>query len=185
MDNSQAEGQGDFLASLLGDFLDESGQLLERLNESLLQLDDWVRALDDDHQESCDQELMNEMFRSAHSIKGLSGMLGLDDINRLTHKIENVFDAARKDELFITGNVVELMFQAVDGLVNLTDDLKDPDSTPMNCDAIVASIGEVLESSRSRPRSFESGRRRGHLRRLPVGSRRDRRGYSTRGYSTR
>ncbi|MEA1950597.1 MAG: chemotaxis protein CheA [Planctomycetota bacterium] len=147
MDNAQADAQGDFLASLLGDFLDESGQLLERLNESLLQLDDWVRALDDDHQEACDQELMNEMFRSAHSIKGLSGMLGLDDINHLTHKIENVFDAARKNELFITGNVVELMFQAVDGLVNLTDDLKDPDSTPMDCSGIVASITEVLESS--------------------------------------
>ncbi|MBN2296378.1 MAG: chemotaxis protein CheA [Pirellulales bacterium] len=147
MDNSQVEAQGDFLASLLGDFLDESGQLLERLNESLLQLDDWVRTLDDDHQETCDKELMNEMFRSAHSIKGLSGMLGLDDINRLTHKIENVFDAARKNELIITGNVVELMFQAVDGLVNLTDDLKDPDSTPMDCSDIVASITELLESS--------------------------------------
>ena len=70
MDNTQADAQGDFLASLLGDFLDESGQLLERLNESLLQLDDWVRSLADDHQEACDQELMNEMFRSAHSIKG-------------------------------------------------------------------------------------------------------------------
>lgn len=147
MDDSQADAQGEFLASLLGDFLDESGQLLERLNESLLQLDDWVRALDDDHQESCDKELMNEMFRSAHSIKGLSGMLGLDKINLLTHKIENVFDAARKNELIITGNVVELMFQAVDGLVSLTDDLKDPDSTPMNCEAIVASISDILVSS--------------------------------------
>ena len=35
------------------------------------------------------------MFRSAHSLKGLSAMLGLTDINHLTHKIENVFDAAR------------------------------------------------------------------------------------------
>ena len=147
MDNTQADAQGDFLASLLGDFLDESGQLLERLNESLLQLDDWVRTLDDDHQEPCDQELMNEMFRAAHSIKGLSGMLGLDDINRLTHKIENVFDAARKNELVITGNVVELMFQGVDGLVTLTEDLKTPDATPMDCSDIVASIAEILESS--------------------------------------
>ena len=149
MDNTRADAQGDFLASLLGDFLDESGQLLERLNESLLQLDDWVRSLADDHQEACDQELMNEMFRSAHSIKGLSGMLGLDDINRLTHKIENVFDAARKNELIITGNVVELMFQAVDGLVNLTEDLKTPDAEPMDYSDILASITEILESSGS------------------------------------
>ena len=76
-------------------------------------------------------------------------MLGLDDINRLTHKIENVFDAARKNELIITGNVVELMFQAVDGLVNLTEDLKDPDAEPMDCSDILASITEILESSGS------------------------------------
>ena len=45
----------------------------------------------------CDETLLNEMFRSAHSLKGLSGMLGLADINNLTHRLENVFDAARKE----------------------------------------------------------------------------------------
>src|SRR5574340_9038 len=106
----------EFRESLLGDFLDESGQLLDRLNENLLQLDQWVRSLDEDQPKRCDSELINEMFRSAHSLKGLSAMLGLTDINVLTHKIENVFDAARKDELALDGDCVELMFQAVDRL---------------------------------------------------------------------
>ena len=114
MSESEAVARDEFFESLLGDFLDESGQLLDRLNENLLQLDDWVRALNEDHKERCDEDLMNDMFRSAHSLKGLSAMLGLADINDLTHKVENVFDAARKDELIISGDCVELMFQAVD-----------------------------------------------------------------------
>ena len=65
MSDAPANRQDDLLDSLLGDFLDESDQLLTQLNERLLQLDEWVRALDDNHQESCDPSLLNEMFRAA------------------------------------------------------------------------------------------------------------------------
>ena len=57
---------------MMVDFLDESGQLLDRLSENLLQLDEWVDALGDEDNRQCDASLLNEMFRSAHSIKGLS-----------------------------------------------------------------------------------------------------------------
>ena len=48
MSESEAVVRDEFFESLLGDFLDESGQLLDRLNENLLQLDEWVRLLDDE-----------------------------------------------------------------------------------------------------------------------------------------
>jgi two-component system chemotaxis sensor kinase CheA len=147
MSDSETVVRDEFFDSVLGDFLDESGQLLDRLNENLLQLDDWVRSLDEDHHQRCDDDLMNEMFRSAHSLKGLSAMLGLGEINNLTHKVENVFDAARKDELTLTGDCVELMFQAVDRLVGLVDALKDPTAEPVECDAVLADIGRVLQSA--------------------------------------
>ena len=60
-----------------------------------MRLDQWVATLAKDHQQRCDGELLNEMFRAAHTLKGLSAMLGLADINHLVHKIENIFDAAR------------------------------------------------------------------------------------------
>ena len=121
----------DCFDDLLGDFLDESGQLLDRLNENLLQLDEWVRATDPAAgPRRCDGQLLNEMFRSAHSLKGLSAMLGLGEINTLTHKIENVFDAARKDELTVNGNVVEVVFHSVDLLGCLIAVLKEPDPAP-------------------------------------------------------
>ncbi|MGC3969908.1 MAG: Hpt domain-containing protein [Pirellulales bacterium] len=88
-----ADVNDDFTDGLLSDFLDESTGLVGRLNENLLQLDQWTKAPRVPGERPMD--LLNEMFRSAHSIKGLSGMLRLNDINVLTHKVENVFDAAR------------------------------------------------------------------------------------------
>jgi HPt (histidine-containing phosphotransfer) domain-containing protein len=147
MSDSQADNQNDLLESLLGDFLDESDQLLVQLNERLLQLDEWVRALGDDHRESCDATVLNEMFRAAHSLKGLSAMLGLTDINNLTHKIENVFDAARKNELTVTRDVTELVFMGLDQLVALIDQLKDPGKGPVDCSSVLDSIRNLLQNA--------------------------------------
>ncbi len=147
MSDSQQDGQNDLLESLLGDFLDESDQLLTQLNENLLQLDEWVRALGEDHHEPCNAELLNEMFRAAHSIKGLSGMMGLSDINALTHKIENVFDAARNNQLTINRDVVDLVFMGVDQLTALVELLKNPDAEPFDCDAVLEGIRQLLRSA--------------------------------------
>ena len=156
MSDSQADAQNDLLNSLLGDFLDESDQLLTQLNERLLQLDEWVHTLNDDAPEPCDPNLLNEMFRAAHSIKGLSAMLGLTDINNLTHKVENVFDAARKNELPVNGEVTELIFMGLDQLSALIQRLKTPHSAPVDCSAVVDSIGRLLQIANSRPRRMRS-----------------------------
>jgi two-component system, chemotaxis family, sensor kinase CheA len=147
MSDMEASSQNELFDSLLGEFLDESDQLLTQLNERLLQLDEWVRALGDDHQETCDPTLLNEMFRAAHSLKGLSAMLGLTDINHLTHKIENVFDAARKNELAVNGDVTELIFMGLDQLVALIDRLKEPQNEPVDCTAVVDSICRLLQTA--------------------------------------
>ena len=147
MSNSQPDTKNELLDGLLGDFLDESDQLLTQLNANLLQLDEWVQALDEDHQQRCDEGLMNEMFRAAHSIKGLSAMLGLTDINHLTHKIENVFDAARHGQLTITRDVTELMFMGLDQLTAMVGLLKEPSGEPVDCDAVLEAIRRMLQTA--------------------------------------
>lgn len=138
----------DCFDDLLGDFLDESGQLLDQLNENLLQLDEWVRATEPAAgPRRCDGQLLNEMFRSAHSLKGLSAMLGLGEINTLTHKIENVFDAARKDELNVDGDVVEVVFHSVDLLGCLIAALKEPDSGAVECGPVLDRIAALLQGA--------------------------------------
>jgi len=137
----------EFFESMLADFLDESGELLEQLNENLLQLDEWANELQEGESARCDETLLNEMFRAAHSFKGLSGMLGLDDINQLTHKVENVFDAARSDELPITTDVVELIFQSVDRLVGMVERLKDPSAAEVDCESVLEDIQCLLQGA--------------------------------------
>ena len=77
MSDLPANSQNELLDSLLGDFLDESDQLLTQLNERLLQLDTWVQALDGEHRESCDPNLLNEMFRGPQPQRSF-GHVGAD-----------------------------------------------------------------------------------------------------------
>ncbi len=147
MSDLQENSQNELLDSLLGEFLDESDQLLTQLNERLLQLDEWVRALDDEQQGPCDPALLNEMFRAAHSLKGLSAMLGLTDINNLTHKIENVFDAARKNELAVNGDVTELVFKGLDQLTALIEHLKQPQAEAVDCSGVIDAIRSLLQTA--------------------------------------
>lgn len=135
------------LDEMLGDFLDESDEILGSLNENLLKLDEWVHSLSEGEVARCDDDLMNEMFRGAHSLKGLSGMLGLDNINHLTHKVENIFDAARNDQLPLTGGIVELIFQSVDKLSGMIECLKETDSESVDCAEVMAGIEKVLKSA--------------------------------------
>ena len=147
MNDAAAIPRDEFFESMLGDFLDESGQLLDRLNENMLQLDEWFRSLDETAPQRCNLDLLNEMFRSAHSLKGLSAMLGLSDINHLTHKIENVFDAARKDELPLNCEIVDLMFQGIDRLMGQVDALKTPDRESIDCTDVLDEIHRILEAA--------------------------------------
>ncbi|QDU75131.1 Chemotaxis protein CheA [Bremerella volcania] len=128
---------------LLTDFLDESTQLIERINERLMELEQWVQD-ETGSGVTIDEALLNDMFRSAHSIKGLSAMLGLPRINGLTHNIENVFDAARRGQLLIERHVVGVIYASVDRLSELIDHLRDTQSDDLDCEPQIAAIAEVL-----------------------------------------
>jgi len=147
MSQNPAGNSDSLLDSMLGDFLDESGQLLVRLNENLLRVDEWVHSLAEGETATCDGFLMNEMFRAAHSLKGLSAMLGLADINALTHKVENVFDAARNDELRFDKRSVELMFESVDRLSEMIGRLKDRAAGAVEVDELADRIQNLLQST--------------------------------------
>jgi two-component system chemotaxis sensor kinase CheA len=135
----------DFMATMLGEFLDESQGYLGTLNDNLLLLDELVRSNEGTSHIEVDLDILNEMFRAAHSMKGLSAMLQFHDINALTHKLENVFDAARHEELPISGEVVDLMFQAIDRLACMVDKLRSPDSEDVEFRSIVEDIQELLK----------------------------------------
>jgi two-component system chemotaxis sensor kinase CheA len=131
-------------ADMLPDFLDEADQHLHQLSEHLLKLDEELKATGTSRFDSAG---LNEMFRAAHTIKGLSGMLGLQNINALTHKVENVFDAARSNELELTGDVVEVVFESIDRLAEMLARLRNGQDDAVDCGAVLEDIATVLERS--------------------------------------
>lgn len=73
-------------------------------------------------------ELVNSVFRLAHSIKGGAGMLGLDNIKTLAHKLENVLHMVRNQELLPTHEVVEVLLKGFDRLTNLVDNIAESET---------------------------------------------------------
>jgi two-component system chemotaxis sensor kinase CheA len=142
----------EIIDGMLGDFLDEADGLLVQLNDQLLQLDQWVKTHDGTSQDR-PASLLNDMFRAAHSIKGLSGMMRLNDINVLTHRIENVFDAARNLLLPLTVEVVEILFAGVDCLSAMTEGLKGEGTVPQTHSPLLHRIDSVLDRYNAKKQS--------------------------------
>jgi len=96
---------------ILQTFLEEAEEHMDGIEQDLLEIEEMGENIDD--------ELVNRVFRSAHSVKGGSGFLGLDTIKDLSHSIENILDMVRNKELVPTPNVVSKVLDAFDRLKQL------------------------------------------------------------------
>lgn len=99
-------------------FLEESGDHLQSLNERLLDLE----------KDPADSDAINEIFRSAHTLKGMSATMGYTTIAELTHDMENVLDLIRNDKLKADENIVDILFKCVDSLQQMVDNISNGDS---------------------------------------------------------
>jgi len=97
-------------------FLEEARSHLDTLEQGLLALEGMVGS-------QLDIELLNEMFRGAHSIKGAAGMLGLKTVAALTHQMENLLGAVRSGKHALNERGVEVLFESVDALGTLLVEL--------------------------------------------------------------
>ena len=99
--------------AILEEFINESNEYLESLEPKLLKLE----------KEPNNLELLNDIFRSFHSIKGASSFLNLTQIIKLSHKLESVLDNLRRERLKVTSEIIDLLFKGVDILKALFGDL--------------------------------------------------------------
>ena len=89
---------------ILQDFLVEAGEILERLNEELVELE----------QSPDDMEMLNGVFRSFHTIKGGAGFLGLDGLVEVCHHAEDVFNILRNGERSVDSELMDTVLQVLD-----------------------------------------------------------------------
>jgi len=87
-------------------FIEESREHLQQLNISLLELE----------KDNKNKGVLNEVFRVAHTLKGMSGTMGFTKMQTLTHRMEDVLDALRNDRFFADSNMVDILFKCLDAL---------------------------------------------------------------------
>ncbi|MCA9241554.1 MAG: Hpt domain-containing protein, partial [Planctomycetales bacterium] len=100
---------------LLNDFVIESKEHLADVENQFLAIEEKGASVD--------VNLVNEVFRAIHSIKGAAGFLGLTTVNDLAHSLENLLNMMRNKELTPTSAIVDVMLKAADTLSSMIDDV--------------------------------------------------------------
>lgn len=96
-------------------FFEETDDHLQQLNDNVLELESNPN----------DTNLLNEIFRSAHTLKGMAATMGYDVMTELTHKMENIFEQFKEGTVDVTSSSISLIFRCLDKLSSLVEDLRD------------------------------------------------------------
>lgn len=124
------------LSQYLDIFIEESKEHLQALNEQVLILE----------KEPDNADTINEIFRAAHSLKGMSGTMGYKKIQELTHHMENVFSEIRTGNMVVTEELVDVIFQGVDSLESSIDNvIETGDEGDIDSKDIVKTLDNILE----------------------------------------
>ncbi|MBX4262496.1 chemotaxis protein CheA [Clostridium estertheticum] len=116
-------------------FLEESMENLQTLNESLLELE----------QNPEDIDKLNEIFRVAHTIKGMAATMGFSQMAELTHNMENILSEFREGKLKVTEKVVTVLFRCLDTLEKMVNNISEDISEDISIDEILKDLLEMAE----------------------------------------
>ncbi|MBX3424640.1 MAG: chemotaxis protein CheW [Pirellulales bacterium] len=130
-----------FEDDLLGEFVIEANEHLADVENQFLAIEEMGASVD--------VNLVNEVFRAIHSIKGAAGFLGMTKINDLAHSLENVLNMMRNHELAPNSQIVDVMLKSADKLQGLINDIQNSNDADVSdhvtkLDAIAA--GQVVEA---------------------------------------
>ncbi|WP_107942295.1 chemotaxis protein CheA [Metasolibacillus sp. FSL H7-0170] len=114
-------------------FIEESKEHLQACSEHLLELE----------KNPEDLSIVNEIFRSAHTLKGMSATMGFEDLADLTHKMENVLDAIRNEKIKVTPEILDIVFESVDHLEEMVMDIAEGGDGKRDVQATVAQLKRI------------------------------------------
>ena len=125
------------LSQYLEIFIDESKEHLQTLNDQVLILETEPENVD----------TVNEIFRAAHSLKGMAGTMGYKRMQRLTHDMENVFSEIRNGKMNVNADLVDIVFKCLDALEGyLTNIIETSDEGTEDNDELIAQLNAVLQN---------------------------------------
>lgn len=116
-------------------FKAESEEHLQQLNESLLGLEQNPKEI----------EYINTMFRSAHTLKGMSATMGFSTIAELTHEMENLMDMVRKCQVAVSNSLIDILFECLDTLEALVESVDSGEE--VNISHLQATLAQAMEGT--------------------------------------
>lgn len=119
-------------------FIDETAEHIQSLSDNIMALEN----------EPEDHDVINEIFRAAHSLKGMAGTMGFKRMQHLTHDMENVFQEVRNDKIKVNGDIIDVLFQcldAIEGYLNIIKETSD-EGTNDN-EGIIAALNGILNGN--------------------------------------
>ncbi len=117
-------------------FLDETTEHLQNLNTQILELE----------QDSENMDTINEIFRAAHSLKGMAGTMGYKRMQTLTHDMENVFSEVRNGSIKVKANMIDILFQCLDALEEYTANIREAgDEGTNDNEPLIKMLNDILD----------------------------------------
>lgn len=119
-------------------FLDETKEHLQSLNTQILELE----------QEPENMDTINEIFRAAHSLKGMAGTMGYKRMQALTHDMENVFSEVRNGTIKVKANMIDILFQCLDALEEYLSNIQETaDEGTNDNEPLIRLLNDVLKGA--------------------------------------
>ncbi|MBO4615870.1 MAG: chemotaxis protein CheA [Lachnospiraceae bacterium] len=119
-------------------FLDETKEHLQNLNTQILELE----------QDSENMDTVNEIFRAAHSLKGMAGTMGYKRMQNLTHDMENVFSEVRNGNIKVQPNMIDILFQCLDALEGYLANIQESsDEGTDDNEPLIKALNDILNGN--------------------------------------
>ena len=121
-------------------FLDETNEHLQNLNTQILELESDPENMDN----------INEIFRAAHSLKGMAGTMGYKRMQNLTHDMENVFSEVRNGNIKVTPEMIDVLFQCLDALEEYKNNIQETSDEGTNDNEnLIKALNDILNDSKT------------------------------------
>ena len=134
------------LSQYLEIFIDETKEHIQTLNDQVLILEAEPENID----------TVNEIFRAAHSLKGMAGTMGFKRMQRLTHDMENVFSEVRNGKLNVNPDIVDVVFKCLDCIEGYLDNIMNSgDEGTEDNEDVINVLNDILKQSGTAPAKEE------------------------------
>ncbi|RYD63675.1 MAG: hypothetical protein EOP84_33425 [Verrucomicrobiaceae bacterium] len=131
--------------SMLTDFIVNTDELMQTLDSTILQLE----------QDPSNKNTIEEIFRAAHTLKGAAGMFGFKGVERVMHRMENLFDLVRKEKLKVDSRTIDVVFQGLDLLRTLLEAIKNGAPCGIATVPTVLSLGLAAKGAGPSPQGIQ------------------------------